>query len=487
MKIKNYILALAVFFLGGMISLNAQNPMGLYFMETIPQSTQLNPANQPRANVFVSLPSPGIHLHSDVGFTDAFQEQSSGEWVSPMSRRFNYDDLYNTIGKSAVLNNNLGVDLFGLGFRSGRDYFSLTVSVKNELQMGLPSDLFKIPEAGFPDGERFDFSSFRMKQAAYHELALGYSREWNDFFTFGARLKPLFGIAGGVSKFDQFHLNTSRNRWNATVDGTVYSSAPLEVEEGDPGEFPESVEARELEDSETAEYFTSLQNGGIAADFGAVYDHDEDWTFSASFINLGYVRFKNDLNHLSVKGSYDFDGISVDGTDEEQIDQAFDNVVDSMETVIEYGVGHEKFSVPLTPTLNMGASYQLTPAVSFGLLAQSRFQKHNFSQAFNVSANVQPYSFVALNLNYSNRIQGGSGLGSAVSLLLGPLQMFVAADYLPMRYADVSFDDGAPVSVPYTQKDLTLRFGLNLIFGRHGFRNEPMLSPYECRYSPYSR
>src|SRR6056297_1984287 len=77
----------------------------------------------------------------------------------------------------------------------------------------------------------------------------------SDYLTFGIRLKPLFGIAGGVSKIDQFHLNTSRTRWNMTVDGTVYSSAPVNVEEGQPGEFPETIEERDLSDAETSDYF----------------------------------------------------------------------------------------------------------------------------------------------------------------------------------------------------------------------------------------
>ena len=482
MKIKQYILILTFTFFSGIFMAGGQNPMGLYFMETIPQSSQLNPAMQPRAHVYVTLPSPGLQIQSDLGFTDVFQEQSGGEWVTPLSSRFTYDDLYNTAGKSATLNNNLGVDVFGLGFRSGKDYFSLTLSVKNEMQVGLPSDLFQITESGFPNGQNFDFSSFRVKEAVYHELALGYSRQWNDYLTFGVRLKPLFGIAGGVSKIDQFHLSTSRERWNMTVDGTVYSSAPLDVQESpEEGEFPESIEARELEDDEATDYVSSLQNGGLAADMGVVYEHTEDWTFSAALNNLGFVSFKNDLNHLSFNGSYGFDGISVDGTDEDNFDQAFDDVVDSMETVIDYGVSHENFSVPLTPSLNVGASYQWTPSVSFGLLSQSRFQKYNLSQAFNLSANIQPYSFVALNLNYSNRLNGGSGLGTAVSFLLGPLQLFMAADYLPTQYANVSFDDGDSVAIPHKQKDLSLRFGLNFIFGRHGFRNEPMIEAVDCR------
>ena len=101
----------------------------------------------------------------------------------------------------------------------------------------MPSDLFKIAEMGFPDGESYDFSTFRIKEAAYHELALGYSREVNDQFTFGVKLKPLFGIAGGYTDINQFQLNTSRTSWDMMVDGTIHSSAPIEVEEGTPGEF----------------------------------------------------------------------------------------------------------------------------------------------------------------------------------------------------------------------------------------------------------
>jgi hypothetical protein len=199
-------------------------------------------------------------------------------------------------------------------------------------------------------------------------------------------------------------------------------------------------------------------------------------TFSVALTNLGYVRFKDDLNSLSFNGTYTFEGINVEGSDEDEIEQAFEDIADSIKTIIEYDVKHEKFSVPLSPLLYLGGSYRLIPAVSFGLLSRSVFQKHNFRQDFNISANLQPYNFVAFNLNYGISLNGGNGLGMGTSFLLGPLQLYVAADYVPMRYAEVTFDDGDSFPMVYRQKDLNFRVGLNLVFGRHGYRDEPMIA-----------
>lgn len=472
MKAVFYILFLIILYLFVLVPLSAQNPMGLYFMETIPQSQKLNPAFQPRANGFFSMPSVNVLMQSDMAFKDAFQDKGS-EWVTPLSRRFDYSDLYQVIGKAANFNHYTEADLMGIGFRSGKDYFSFSVGLRNVLQTGLPADLFKITELGFPEDERFDFSSLRIKQALYYQFAFGYSRQWNDQWTFGIKVKPLFGVFGGITDIDRFQLNTSHLQWDLLVSGQIHTSGPLDVEEGQPGDFPESIEMRDLSDDEVGDYFGGFNNFGLAFDLGAEYRPDSLWTFSVALNNLGSLKFKNDLNTLAFDGAYAFDGISVEGTDDDEIEQAFEDIGDSIKTIINYDVNHDKFRIPLSPEIYLGASYQWTPAVSFGLLSRSIFQKYNFRQDFCLSANLQPYSFVSFNLNYSKRIKGGSGLGMASSILFGPLQLFLAADYMPLRYAQVSFDDEEDsFPMAYRQKDLSFLFGLNFIFGRHGTRNK---------------
>ncbi|GAO28911.1 hypothetical protein JCM15548_11051 [Geofilum rubicundum JCM 15548] len=82
---------------------------------------------------------------------------------------------------------------------------------------------------------------------------------------------------------------------------------------------------------------------------------------------------------------------------------------------------------------------------------------------------------MALNVNYSLRVNGGNGLGTGVSLLMGPLQLFLLADYIPMQYATVHMEGDEFLMFP-NQKELSLKLGLNLIFGRHGHRNKPSLT-----------
>ena len=476
MKTKIYsFLILFIFSFIMTAALRGQNLMGLYFMETIPQSQHLNPAFQPRANGFFALPSFNTITQSDMAFNDIFQENGT-DWITPLSQQFDYSDLYHVIGDAANINQYWNVDLLGLGFRSGKDYFTFSLGIRSVMQSSIPSDLFKIAEMGFPDGERFDFSATRVKQAVFHQLAFGYSRHWNQHLTLGIKIKPLFGIVGGVTDINQFRLNTSRTQWDLMVNGTIHTSAPLEVEEGAPGDFPESVEVKDLSDDEETDYFTSLSNSGIAFDFGAEYQINNSWTFSVALNDLGFVKFKEDLNSLSFNGTYSFDGITVEGTDDDEIEQAFEDIGDSIKTIIDYDLSHENFNIPLTSSLYVGAAYQWTPAVSFGLLSGSTFQKNGFRQDFCLSANIQPYSFMALNLNYNKRIKGGNGMGMSTAFLFGPLQLFMAASYIPLRYAEVSFDDDVDsFPMAYRQKDLNFSFGLNLIFGRNGYRDKPML------------
>lgn len=452
----------------------AQSPMGLYYMETIPQVSHLNPAMQPRANGFFALPNINQLFQSDVAFSDIFQDVGS-EWVSPLSQRYDFAQLYKATGDAFNVNEQADVGLIGFGFRSGRDYFSFSLSVKSAVNMGLPYDLFKIAENGFADGSRFDFSTLRTKAVSYKEISLGYSREWNDYLTVGINVKPIFGIMGMQSDISRFELHTSREQYDLYVNGNVYSSAPVDVVEGEPGDFPESVEARDMEGDDWASYLTSFKNPGLALDLGAVYELNERWAFSAALNNLGYIKWTEDLNSLSFNGVYSFKGLEVNGSNKDDLDEAVEAIGDSLKTVIDYGVGQEKFSMPLVPGLYMGASYKLNHAVSFGVLSRSQFQKNNFRQDFNLSANLQPYSFVALNVNYSVRVNGGNGLGTGLSFLMGPLQLYLLADYMPMQYATVNMEGDEFLMFP-NQKELSLKFGLNFIFGRHGHRNDPSLS-----------
>ncbi|SMO66405.1 hypothetical protein SAMN06265379_104195 [Saccharicrinis carchari] len=465
---------LTLLFLFVLTSLRAQAPMGLYYMETIPQSSFINPAMQSRANGFFALPSLNQNFKSDIAFKSIFQDAGS-EWVTPLSKRYDFSKLKRSAGQAVNLQEAADIGLMGLGFRSGRDYFTLNLSVKTVAQSGIPYDILRIADKGFPSGSVFDFSTTQIKGYAYKEIALGYSREWNDKLTLGIKIKPLFGMMGATTDIKSFQLKTSRQAWEVTVAGSISTSAPLEIiEAATANDFPESVDFKNLASDDLSNYLTSFNNSGIALDFGAVYALNKRWSFSAALVNLGYLKWKDDLNTLSFSGEYSFDGLDVDASDDD-LDAALEILEEDFKTLIDYKVSHDKFSTSLSPELYAGTLYEVTPSLTLGVLARSIFQKNNYRQDFNFSANIQPYSFVALNLNYSLRPGGGNGLGTAVSILMGPLQLYVAADYLPTQLATVNIDGDELTMFP-NARNLTVKMGLNLIFGRHGNRDKPMLA-----------
>lgn len=474
MKQINTIRILIVGCLVGLsFGLSGQNPMALYFMETIPQVSQINPAMQPRANRFYAILSVNQVFQSDLAFKDAFQK-SGNDWVTLNSERFDYKKLYNVLGSTSNFNEYADINLFGFGFRTQKGYFTFSMSDRIVVQSGIPADLFKIMESGFPDNSHFNFSTLNQKMMAYKQFSFGYSHNITDKLTIGVNLKPLFGQVAMKTDIEKFDLYTNRQAWEIIGEGTIYSSLPIEVDYTQ-GEFPDEIREQDLEDKDYIErYGTSFKNPGLATDLGAVYKFNGQWTFSAALNNLGFIRWKNDLNNLSFDGNYLFEGVSVDAANKDNIDEAFEDIADSLKTVISWNTSHGKFGTGLTPSFYLGASYHLNPAISLGLLSRSTFQKQNFRQDFSLSANLQPYSFVALNLNLSQRIKGTTHMGLGLTFLAGPVQFFILTDHLPLRYSEVEVDgDTFPVSE--RMKDITVMTGLNFVFGRHGYRDKPLL------------
>ena len=473
MKLKNILHILPVL-CAICLPARSQDPASLYFMNVIPQTTHLNPAFQPRGNVFVSLPSVAIGFRSDLALKDVLQ-QHGGKWYSPIESQYSYNLLHKAIGKSSTMfNANVEIDILGFGFRTKKGYFTFGLSEHVLVLPTVPSDLFKIPE-GALDNATLDFAPFRVKAMAYKQIRIGYSHEINDKLTVGVNLKPIFGQAAVSTKIKKFSIKTGEKEWTVDVEGDVYSSAPVTMTEKEGDEFPE-IKVKELSTSDyTSQYGASLSNPGLAADLGATYKYNEWFTFSAALNNLGFISWKEDLNGLSFNGSYSFNGITYNTGDEKSEDDAFDGLADSLKAAIDYNTQHESFATSLPPVLYLGATCHLTSSISVGLLSRSTFWSKGYRQNFNLSLNLQPYSFVSFNLGLNQQIKGNTYLGGGFSLFLGPLQFYLLTDYIPIRYSTITIDGEKIPVVPERQKEIIISTGLNLVFGKSGYRRKPML------------
>ena len=468
------------------VSVNGQvrQPHSLYFMETIPQISQMNPAFQPRANGYVALPL-NLNLDLDLGIAvkDLLQKKGN-KWNLPFEKDYDYDKLRKSTGKNgAIINFATDADIFGFGFRAGSGYFSFGVSEHLFLKTSLlPDGIFKIIENGFPEGTTYDFAPMvNSKALGYMQIRIGYSGKVNDKLSVGVNVKPVFGQSTLDSRFDDFKLQTGKDEWKGEVKGSIYSSAPMELimKEDDETKIAD-MEFRDFGDYTAGDgindYILGFHNPGIALDLGAEYKINEKLTVSASLNNLGFISWKTDLNSIDINGGYTFNPIYYDVTSDEDFGELFKTLGDSIADALNYSVGKDKFKTMLTPVLYAGASYSLTPAISLGLLSRTSFGKNSIRQSFNGSVYLQPYSFVAMNLGATYQVKGSIQLGGGFTFFLGPLQFYLLLDQVPVYYSTFTWDNGDKFPyLPEHLKTLTMRVGLNLVFGKHGYVNKPML------------
>ena len=476
MIFNKYIRAVIVFatLLYG-VNLSAQSPLSTYYLECLPQVNISNPAMMPRANTYISIPSVYAGIHTDLAAEDLLQKQN-GQWVTPIDKSFNYDDLYTSIGKSSALSSEISIAPIGFGFRTGeRGYFTFSFAEKISARINIASDFFEIADKGLPVNTTLDLSRTGEKLMAYKEISLGYAHKIDEKLTVGIHVKPLFGQVASISEIDNFVIKTGLEEYTLNVKGNIYASAPLEVEEGEDG-FADNVEFQDLEDSEyNSKYGSGFKNSGIAFDLGGVYAYSDKIVFSAALNNLGFIKWKEDLHSQSFSGEYKFTGADVGVLTLDSIGEMFKNEMDSITDVLQGETGNKKFSTGLTPSLYIGGQYKVNHAVSLGLLSRSTFEKYNFRQEFNLSANFNPYSFVTASINYNKEINGSSAIGLALALKGGPIQFYIVADHIPFKYHTIE-DDGTSYPAPLHMESFSLMTGINFVFGAKGFKNKSMIA-----------
>ncbi len=461
----------------------AQDPMSLYFLENVPQSNFINPAMAPRCNGFIGVPginSIYINYQSNLPADVLLQSSDSGT-ISLLSQYYDYGKLYDVIGDGAQIRTYELISPIIFGFRLDKSYITFSMSEKIKLNGTIASDLFKIPQYGFPEGSTFNFAGTGVDLQLYSEYALGYSRNLTKKLRIGGRFKLLQGLASIKTDISKARLETSNEVWKLDAQGDIYSSGPLEITTDEDGNVDANIKD-EFKNMDVGtifkDYGTNFSNLGLAIDIGATYELNEAWSFSASLNDLGFISWKNDLNSIHFNGQYDFEGLVINNDNVDSIDQAVDDLIDTIKTVINYHARNEKYTTGIGTMLYFGGQYHVNHVVSIGLLSRSTFDRNYFHQEFNLSANVNLYQAITANLNYNVALTGENYLGFGLAIRGGPIQFYMLLDHIPLVYTNYVLENGNKIPAGADMRAFNVMFGLNLIFGAHGFKDEPKIDAY---------
>jgi hypothetical protein len=433
----------------------AQRGYTMNFLNLIPQQNKFNPAYDVRYSTYIGIP-----IVSNIQFQINNDMFSIDRMFLPLDDDGNRN--LDPLGIIAVAseNSNLGVDVsmdifsFGFKFREknqihvglGVDAYANILFTKNTLGFILngPGVFIGQDESDALSGNYFDVN-------AYVALSLGYSREVNENFRVGGRVKFLSGLA---------NIYTER------------SNVRISIDDGDPDITPYTYTVKPDVILKTSvpknDMLPALtKNLGFGFDFGAVYKVSDELTLSASVYDIGFINWKTDVERIISERQekpFVFSGV-------EQIDDIFNNeeldvtsILTSLKDSLfdffqlnEIDSTFTSYRSSLRTSYNLSLFYNFTDHDQIGLMWNSRLgkRKYNALTIAYTRAIGRNFQFcinnAIINDNFFN-------FGGGFAVNAGPIQFYLIADKISSIHV-------------IKMRAINVQFGLNLVFNRKKERN----------------
>ncbi len=440
----------------------AQQGNILYFMDGVPQSYLVNPANRPRCNIFIGIPAISPF---QIFIGSSSLSVSDIMWYKNDSTRFFYntvesqEDFLDNLGKSNFISTELSTNIFSFGFKSGDLYYTYDLTERLIFRGSYPGDLFKFFLEGNERGDEFDMSSAGVEAIGFMEFAAGVTHSVNDQLKLGYRGKILLGHANISTRKTDLKLITEEV-WTIRSKFEANATLPaINIPTDEDGNFTFSdIEVQE--NLSTTDYIKmATANKGFAVDLGIHYKPIDELTLSASLLDIGFIRWKNNTYNISQDVEYIYDGIEFDYS---RRDSVFEDFLDTLDNTFVFNNSQDPYTTFLGARLYLGGKYQIIDQISVGLLTRTEIFKGRIREQLTLSANFYPIKEIAASLSYSIMNNTYNNFGLGLSFKPGPFNIYIISDNIPLTFA-VEQSSGVPI--PHKARTLNLRFGFNLVFG----------------------
>ena len=449
----------------------AQMSSTLYFMDQNPLIHNFNPSFQPTDKMYIGM--PGLSLvsvnagNSKLAFEDIYVPRTiDGKnttvlFLHPEAK----NELRNVMNKISPRDRifaDYNVQLLNFGMRiKEKSYVSFSLSNRMEMNTILPKELFKAAlmseEYNSESQYSFGLGKFSSTMNCYSELAFGYSYAFSEKFQAGAKLKYLIPHAGYRTDFKDIDLYVSKDEWRFTGEGEVDASIPgIEIYQDEEGK----IDSLDFNDDVKAKDFTKSKGAGLALDFGVTYTPIKSVKLSASLLDLGFIHYSKELHKLKKTDDFIYNGLKYGIDDIHERDSAdlwepYQEMLDNMYVVDE----SEGYNSMLTAKALLGVEYSFCEnKMSVGALSKTYFLRGCASEEVMLAYNYRPNRIVSASASYTVTNGMFSNIGLGVNLNLGPVNFFLAADQIPLRYAK-----GGGKTIPTRTRAAKFSTGINFM------------------------
>ena len=387
----------------------AQTINSAYFTEDYKFRHMLNPAFGNEQN-YVSIPALGnisVNTHGNFGYRDVIMSNPMYPSLNDkkMTTFLNpYISAEDALSGFSTGNNRITGDvsltILSAGFKAFGGYNTIEINSRTTTGVSLPYELFEF--AKNTGNHSYNIGDINAHAQSFAEIAFGHSRQINDKLRLGAKLKVLVGLGRADVKMRNMKADlTAEDKWTITGEATADVSMK--------GFSYVSEEKKyNIEGSGTYERVNDVDLDGVgvggfgmAVDLGGVYEINEDWTVSASVLDLGFISWTNDMLAENRSKSFVFNGfhdVSVTSDRGEEIDTKVDRYGDQLADFANLTDMGDKGgrSTGIGATINVGAEYTLPVyrKVSFGALCTSRINGAYSWTEGRLSANYAPLNWL---------------------------------------------------------------------------------------------
>lgn len=448
------------------LSCFAQNRELLYNFTSIPQSSLVNPGADVSYKYYFGFP-----VLSGISANVGSSSFSAYDLFANDGVDFN-QKVRNVINKSSSNDKvvtNQQLEIFSGGFRIGgresRSYISFGLYQEFDFFMFVPKDLALLALDGNRNyiGKSFNLGDLNMKAEVLSVFHVGFHKKVNDKFVYGGRAKIYSSGANATSTKNSGYIYTGQEPGTPNLYNQIISSN-LELKTSGIARFTkDEYEGNIARDIANNTFFNGSLGFGV--DAGITYYIKDNLQLTASIIDLGFVRQTKDIETITYKGTYQYNGANPDfmGTDDpENVFDEFDKAIPrdtlynkyttwrptKLYSSIQYSFGEERPDDECNCHGKVNKYYK--NAVGAQLFAMSAPRTPLFALTAFYRRNI--FKKLDLKATYTLDTFSNKNIGLGLAGTIGPVNIYALVNNV-LEYKDISKASSAAFQV-----------GINFVF-----------------------
>jgi hypothetical protein len=426
------------------IKVNAQQDLGIHFMDGVWQSNLTNPAKIPEHKFVLAL--PGFYNHARIDnftYNNVVSTDAQGNTI------IDVDNVIDAMGPNNIIRNQADLSTIALGVQVNRVFLQVGHSAHLNAYFDYPKELAQVLWQGNAQfiGQVIDIAPDVVMQA-YHSFFVGAAGEIAPGVYVGGRFKVLNGVADLSTGNRELQLLTDEAYYQTQMfaDLTLNSTGALNYDG-----FNSSTQVDfEQGNFDLDQIFAG--NNGLAIDLGVTMQYNR-LTLAFSALDLGTITWKEDATNISLQGEYEYQGLDI--LKDAVLNEASTiEIADTLEAIYNVEETSTSYSTGLPAKFFLSGTYALTEKTSLGGLAYIERFREKTAATFGLSLNAKLTKFFSVGGLYSFNEQESFRLGANTAIRLGPVQLVAATDNLLTAFR---LEDS---------NSANFRLGLNLVFGR---------------------